>query len=674
MTGAGETPDTARAATAAELTALLTDGRQSLHAGLAAHFANAAYDDAGPDGTHAAPTTPAGVTARAYARLARLNETVRPARELLADVHRLTALHEWAAITDSTLFAVMTSHYNLVLGGLLRLVGERPDLAPLVAELEDLRVAGVFLASELAYGNNLVALETEARFDPAAREFVLNTPRPAASKFMPNTTLNGVPKLGVVLARTFVGDRECGILPFLVRLSDGVRPAPGVRIVPLPPKPVLALDNAVTSFDRVRLGLDALLATDERAQLAADGTLDGLLRNKIARFLGSIENIEGSKICLTAGSLAMSRAGLAIAVRFAGQRRTFAPGRGQVTLADYRTHFTALTDCLAATYAMTFLLNDTKNAVAAVRSAGRPMDEATIRQVALTKALTTWNTQRVLGVCRERCGAQGLFSTNRIMDYLVVNHGVTTAEGDNEVIMIKAGRQLLDEPDAVLAGQADSGAQAGTGFDGSGEAGTGTEAGTETGLETGTDPGTEDGTDPGAAAAGHEPPAGSGRWWLWLLGRRAVGLRQDIVEGLRAGEKARGSVFGTWNEQVEQVRLLAETCGRRSAAAALFAAADRAAGPATRALLADLAEVYTLSCVEETAGWYVGHGLLGPKETAALEARRHQLHGDLAVQLPLLTEAFAIPDAVLRSPLASDDYLLAYEEWISTASPAGSGR
>ncbi|SCD67818.1 hypothetical protein GA0115240_11947, partial [Streptomyces sp. DvalAA-14] len=36
---------------------------------------------------------------------------------------------------------------------------------------------------------------------------------------------------------------------------------------------------------------------------------------------------------------------------------------------------------------------------------------------------------------------------------------------------------------------------------------------------------------------------------------------------------------------------------------------------------------------------------------------------------PLLTEAFAIPDRVLRSPLASDDYLQAYEDWLLGAGP-----
>ncbi|WNI14377.1 acyl-CoA dehydrogenase [Actinacidiphila sp. ITFR-21] len=613
--------------TLAELTALLADGRQNMRAELAGHFAGPHFDDTGGE-----PGPPAAVTARAYARLAELNRYVHPARDLLADVHRLTALHEWAAITDGTLFAVMASHYNLVLAGLLRHAARRPDLGPLATELEELRAVGVFMASELGYGNNLVALETEARYDPAAREFVLHTPRPRARKFMPNTSLNGVPKLAVVLARTFVDDRECGVLPFLVRLTDGTRAAPGVRIVPLPGKPVLALDNAVTSFDRVRVGLDALLA-DEHGELAATGTLGGLLRDKIARFLGSIENIEGSKICLTAGSLAMSRAGLAIAVRYAGQRRTFAPGRGQVVLADYRTHHTALTECLAATYALSFLFNDTANTLARQRENGEPLDEATVRQIAICKALTSWNTRWVLEVCRERCGAQGLFSMNRIMDYLVVNHGVVTAEGDNEVIMIKAGRQLLDEPHAVPAG---------------------------------TDPRT--GPDgPGAAGS---PPADTGRWWLWLLGQRAAGLRQDVLQGLRAGERARDSVFGTWNSQVEQVRQLAETCGRRSAAAALFAAAERAVAPAVGALLEDLAEVYTLRCVEEDFSWFAGHGLLGPEEAADLEARRGRLHSDLAAQLPLLTRAFAIPDAVLRSPLASDDYLEAYEEWLAAAAAA----
>lgn len=46
-------------------------------------------------------------------------------------------------------------------------------------------------------------------------------------------------------------------------------------------------------------------------------------------------------------------------------------------------------------------------------------------------------------MCRERCGAQGLFSVNRIVDYISLVQGLVTAEGDSQVLLATtAGQQL----------------------------------------------------------------------------------------------------------------------------------------------------------------------------------------------------------------------------------------
>ncbi|WP_233420587.1 acyl-CoA dehydrogenase family protein [Xenorhabdus nematophila] len=55
----------------------------------------------------------------------------------------------------------------------------------------------------------------------------------------------------------------------------------------------------------------------------------------------------------------------------------------------------------------------------------------------------TWRTQEILINCRERCGAHGLFSINKIPQYLISNFGSITAEGDNLVLSLKAGEMIL---------------------------------------------------------------------------------------------------------------------------------------------------------------------------------------------------------------------------------------
>ncbi|BAJ31579.1 MULTISPECIES: acyl-CoA dehydrogenase [Kitasatospora] len=595
------------------LTALLRGPHPQHHEEFARLVAGPAFDP-GPAGEGAAETA-----ARAYGRLALISRHVHPARNLLGDVHRLTALHEWAALVDGTLFTVMTTHLNLALGSIVQQAADRPELADTVEELEELRAVGVFVATELGYGNNLVTLETRARFDPAAGGFVLTTPSARARKYMPNTCLNGIPKVGVVLARALVDGRDCGVFPFLLRLSDGERPTEGVHLAALPDKPGLALDNAVTSFHDVRLPLAAMLA-EERLTLARTGTLDAPLHRKVTRFLGAIESIQGGKLCLAAGSAAMARAATALAVRYAHQRLTFAPGRGQVPLAAYRTHQRALVRCVAASYATTFLVGEAKDALARERSAGDRLSDALVRQIAVTKALTTWTAREVLQTCRERCGAQGLFSLNRIADYLAVNEGAITAEGDNEVIMIKAGRQLL------------------------------------------------------AAATDSAAPDAPGTGLLPLLAAREAVLRERTTAALEADERSGGSVFDAWNAGVGAVRDLATAHGRARALAATTRAAAACADPLGLELLGLLAESWALDDLAEHTGWYLGAKLLDAEQAAGLDARQGAVTARLAPHLPLLAEAFALPDQVLRSPLASPDYLRAVEDWVRTTPGAREAR
>ncbi|MFD0490305.1 hypothetical protein ACFQ0O_28370 [Saccharopolyspora spinosporotrichia] len=93
---------------------------------------------------------------------------------------------------------------------------------------------------------------------------------------------------------------------------------------------------------------------------------------------------------------------------------------------SFRSQQSALFTSLARVYAMTFLLNHVKKEYLH-RHGG---DDTEVNQlVSIAKALSSWEMSEVLHVCRERCGAQGMFSINRIADYLPMAQGVVTAEG-----------------------------------------------------------------------------------------------------------------------------------------------------------------------------------------------------------------------------------------------------
>ncbi len=49
--------------------------------------------------------------------------------------------------------------------------------------VDDLSAIGCFALTELGYGNNAVEMETTATWDPATKEFVVNTPSVLAQKY-----------------------------------------------------------------------------------------------------------------------------------------------------------------------------------------------------------------------------------------------------------------------------------------------------------------------------------------------------------------------------------------------------------------------------------------------------------------------------------------------------------
>jgi acyl-CoA oxidase len=290
-------------------------------------------------------------------------------------------------------------------------------------------------ACRLAFGNNAVALETEAVHDSATGDFVLNTPSPRARKFMPNATpLDGLPKIGVVLARLKMSGVDHGVFPFVVRLSDHEGPLRGVHVTALPGKPGLVLDNAITSFDHVRVPRRNVL----------NAHVSGRAYGRRARFLRFVDALATGRIGLTASVLACARASLYIAIRYSHQRLTFAPGQADVPIITYRSQQRALFQGLAGVYAMTCLLNGVKRRFARDQENGDRVDLSDL--IAVAKAVASWTATEVIHVCRERCGAQGMFSANRIADYVAVAQGVVAAEGDNLVILSTAAANLLGRP------------------------------------------------------------------------------------------------------------------------------------------------------------------------------------------------------------------------------------
>lgn len=545
----------------------------------------------------------------AYVRAGFVARSVKlQASELASDPRRLYVLHEWLGLADGVACTVLGIHYCLALGSIVALGDGREELGPLVAELERVDAFGVFLATEIGFGNNVAALETEATYDAESREFVLRSPTPRSAKFMPNTAC-AVPKLAVVMARLVSRGTDHGVFPFLVRIrgSDGA-PRPGVLVTPLTEKPGYALDNAVTRFDGVRVPKAHLLAGTDSV-LHDDGRFESRTASRHRRFLRAMDRVQTGRVCFTSTVVSSLRAATWIALRYAAQRATFAPARRSVPIISYRNVQRDLFGALASAYALTFAVRHMQRCF---RLRTPETEDETFRLVATLKAVATSEVVDALARLRERCGAAGMFSANRVQEYWNQAQGVITAEGDNQLMLLKVGAQLAAVPSLP----------------------------------------------PVARRTWDHPAPLDPRLALELFSLREHRLIEELKASLSARRSA-ADAFSAWNDSVNLALTTAEAHGQRLVAECFVAAMDEAREEENHRSLATLGALWSLERIERQAGWFLSEGCLTTRTVKELLRTRDRLCAELAPLAESLGEAFGLDNSLLHAPIAEDDYVRA---------------
>jgi acyl-CoA oxidase len=553
----------------------------------------------------------------AYRRAAFVARALRLSpRTLARDPSPLFALHEALCVVDGVAITVLSIHYCLAAGSIVEHGQDRPELEPFLAELEGMEACGVFLATELGYGNNVASLETEAVYAPDTREFVLSSPGPRAYKFMPNTGC-AVPKLAVVMARLVSLGKDRGVFPFIVRIRgrDGAL-CEGVRVTPLTEKPGYALDNAVTRFDGVRIPKAQLLAGNDSV-LHDDGRFETKVPSRHRRFLRAMDRVQAGRVCFTSAAVSSLRAATWIAVRYTSRRLTFAPGRRDVPLLAYHNVQTDVFGALASAYALTFAVRTMQQQF---RERSSATEASCFRRIAALKAVGSSAVASHLALLRERCGAVGMLSANRILQYWNELQGLITAEGDNHLMLLKVGRQLL-EADAAY---------------------------------------------PSAPPALDDLAMLDPERLVALLEFREARLQEQLrAEFGACARQARGPFF-VWNQNVNRTITLASAHGESLIGSSFAAAIGCVRDAALRASLSRLCSLWGLGVLERHAGFFLAEGSIPAHALAALPVERDRLCDAVAADSAALIAAFAVDNAVLRAPIAEDDYVQAYDPWADT--------
>ncbi|KAI1503307.1 hypothetical protein F5X99DRAFT_375626 [Biscogniauxia marginata] len=332
---------------------------------------------------------------------------------------------------DMATMIILSIHWNLCIGTIGKFARHRPDLSSLLAKLQSFDVCGEYLLTEAGHGLDARNLETTATLQ-ADGSIDLHTPSPAAAKSMPPTSpWAGVPRVAVVFARLMAGGRDCGVKPFIVQLTTETGMCPGITSRLLPKRNgSKVLDHCITTFSHVRLSKASLLGSPVRA------------KDERAAFLSQIWRVSVGTLLLSQFNIPLLRQSAYIVGKYSMRRHVAGTGTGpggRTPIVSFATQYRPILNALVQATVYEAFAQD---AIQKFKDTTLP---TTVRHAIATcfKASITPATQSALNELADRCGWQGLFSHNQVIELAMTMRGNSIAEGDYLVLCIRLVSEVL---------------------------------------------------------------------------------------------------------------------------------------------------------------------------------------------------------------------------------------
>ncbi|KAI0437081.1 acyl-CoA dehydrogenase/oxidase [Xylaria telfairii] len=330
---------------------------------------------------------------------------------------------------DSSMATTLSIHWNLCIGTIGSYVHVRPDLAPLLEKLINFDLCGEFMLTEIGRGLDARNLETTAILQPDG-SFDLHTPCRSAAKAMPPTSpWAGVGRIGVLFARLIVNGADHGIKSFIVHLSNENGLLPGVTSQLLPKRcGAKALDHAITTFTHVRLGPESLLGLPARAH------------DQRADFFRQIHRVPTGTLSLSMSNIPALRLCALITGTYSSRRHVTGGSdiRG-IPIIRFPTQYRPILDAIVQSSAYDAFADE---------AIGQFLDKSLAMEVrhgvaVCFKTAVGTDTQTTINELAERCGWQGLFAYNGLIELGLALRGNAIAEGDYTVLCIRLVSEVL---------------------------------------------------------------------------------------------------------------------------------------------------------------------------------------------------------------------------------------
>ncbi|CAI2360917.1 unnamed protein product [Moneuplotes crassus] len=164
------------------------------------------------------------------------------------------------AFAMNALFPISVHHgmYETI----IKVLGSDEQVKEVWDDIVAYKNIGCYAQTEVGHGSDVQGLQTEAIYDEATEEFIINSPSVKAYKFWPGD-LGKMANHAVVFAKLIIKGEAYGIHGFLIRIRDSETHSPlkGVEIGDIGPKYGYACkDNGYMAFNNIRVPRSAILS------------------------------------------------------------------------------------------------------------------------------------------------------------------------------------------------------------------------------------------------------------------------------------------------------------------------------------------------------------------------------------------------------------------------------
>ncbi|MBT8220684.1 MAG: acyl-CoA dehydrogenase family protein [Bacteroidia bacterium] len=537
------------------------------------------------------------------------------------------ALFSTLAQTDLSLTIKFGVQFGLF-GGSIMWLGTRYHHDKYLKQAGNLELPGCFAMTETGHGSNVNGLETTATYISESDELEIHSPTFSAGKEYIGNALHS--KMASVFCQLIVNGENHGVHAVLVRIRDQKHQLlPGVSVEDNGYKLGLnGIDNGRLWFNKVRVPRTNLL--NRYGDIDKNGNYSSPIESRNRRFFTMLGTLVGGRVFVPQAGLAATKKALAIAIRYGLRRQQFAAKEGapETVIMDYPSHQARLMPLVAKAYGLHFALEFLTE-----RFINRT--EADTREIetiaAALKSYATWYTTDAIQECREACGGKGYLTENQFADLKADTDIFTTFEGDNTVLMQLVAKGLISEFRQAFHDE-------------------GFRAVMRVLLKQVSTSIFE--SNPIASRNRDMEHLLSSEFHKQALGYRRHRLLVSVTQRMRSMLRKKMDPYLAFLKCQTHLLRLANAYTEELIYEQFYKKVRSVQDQKLHGVLRKLRNLYALTVIYEDRGWFLESGYIESAKSKAIRAVIGRLNREVRRESLGLVEAWGIPDALLRAPIA----------------------